>query len=48
MDDGVGFVYDYDYDHNMSSIGTACTVTGAVIEAVLIGAVLMSAVIGAS
>ena len=28
----------------MSSIGTACTVTGAVIEAVLIGAVLRSAV----
>ena len=47
MDDGVGFVYDYDYDHDMSSIGTACTVTGAVIEAVLIGAVLRSAVIGA-
>ena len=40
------FNYDYDYDHNMSSIGTACTVTGAVIEAVLIGAVLRSAVIG--
>ena len=48
VDDGVGFVYDYDYDHDMSSIGTACTVTGAVIEAVLIGAVLRSAVIGAS
>ena len=47
VDDGVGFVYDYDYDHDMSSIGTACTVTGAVIEAVLIGAVLRSAVIGA-
>ena len=48
MDDGVGFVYDYDYDHDMSSIGTACTATGAVIEAVLIGAVLRSAAIGAS
>ena len=38
VDDGVGFVYDYGYDygydHSMSSIGTACTVTGAVIEAV--------------
>ena len=32
----------------MSSIGTACTVTGAVIGAVLIGAVLRSAMIGAS
>ena len=51
VDDGVGFVYvygyDYGYDHSMSSIGTACTVTGAVIEALLIGAVLRSAVIGA-
>ena len=47
VDDGVGFVYDYDYDHDMSSIGTACTATGAVIKAVLIGAVLRSAVIGA-
>ena len=48
VDDGVGYVY---YDHDMSSMGTACTVTGAVtgavIGAVLIGAVLRSAMIGA-
>ena len=44
----MGFVYDYDYDHDMSSIGTACTVTRAVIKAVLIGAVLRLAMIGAS
>ena len=42
VDDGVGFVY---YDHGMSSIGTACTVTGAVIRAALIGAVLIGAVL---